>query len=65
MNNLIKIGIAGALTVGIGVEIIKAGCVNMIRAFNEINEVAERVCAEAGYEIDLVDVDEEIVEVFE
>ena len=65
MNNLIKIGLAGALTIGIGVEIIKAGCVNMIRAFNGINEVAERVCAEAGYEIDLVDVDEEVVEVFE
>lgn len=65
MNNIVKIGLAGALTIGIGVEIIKAGCVNMIRAFNGINEVAEHVCAEAGYEIDLVDVDEKIVELFE
>lgn len=66
MNDIIKIGIAGVMVASIGLEIAKAGCVNIIKLFNGINHIAENICENVGYDLDLIDVDENIVyEVFE
>lgn len=66
MNDIIKIGLTGVMVASIGLEIAKAGCVNIVKMFNGINHIAENICENVGYELDLIDVDENLVyEVFD